>query len=71
MKEFRKSLPPLHSLIAFEAAARLSSFSAAAQELNISQAAVSQQIRSLEENLNLTLFDRAHKTVRLTPVGRD
>ncbi|MGE4248066.1 MAG: LysR substrate-binding domain-containing protein [Parvibaculaceae bacterium] len=71
MKEFRKSLPPLHSLIAFEAAARLSSFSAAAQELNISQAAVSQQIRTLEENLNLTLFDRTHRTVQLTPAGRN
>lgn len=71
MKEFRKSLPPLHALISFEAAARLSSFSAAAQELNISQAAVSQQIRGLEENLNLTLFDRAHRTVQLTPAGRN
>jgi LysR family glycine cleavage system transcriptional activator len=71
MKEFRKSLPPLNALIAFEAAARLSSFSAAAQELNISQAAVSQQMRILEENLNLALFDRAHRTVHLTPAGRD
>ena len=71
MKELRKSLPPLHALVAFEAAARLSSFSAAAQELNISQAAVSQQIRNLEESLNLSLFDRAHKTVELTPAGRE
>ncbi len=71
MKELRKSLPPLHALVAFEAAARLSSFSAAAQELNISQAAVSQQIRNLEESLNLSLFDRAHKTVQLTPAGRE
>lgn len=71
MKEFRKSLPPLHALVAFEAAARLSSFSAAAQELNVSQAAVSQQIRNLEQSLGLSLFDRTHKAVQLTHLGRE
>jgi LysR family transcriptional regulator, glycine cleavage system transcriptional activator len=71
MKEFRKSLPPLHTLVAFEAAARLSSFSAAAQELNVSQAAVSQQIRNLEDSLGLALFNRTHKAVQLTHLGRE
>lgn len=71
MKEFRKSLPPLHALVAFEAAARLSSFAAAAHELNVSPAAVSQQIRNLEESLGVTLFARTHKAVQLTPKGRE
>ncbi|WP_119459336.1 transcriptional regulator GcvA [Rhodospirillaceae bacterium SYSU D60014] len=71
MKEFRKSLPPLHALVAFEAAARLSSFSAAAQELNVSQAAVSQQVRNLEDSLGLALFNRTHKAVQLTHLGRE
>lgn len=65
-----KSLPPLTSLLPFEAAARLESFSRAADELHITQAAVSRQIRGLEEDLGVALFDRRNRAVFLTPEGR-
>jgi LysR family glycine cleavage system transcriptional activator len=71
MRGRRKDLPPLEFLVAFEAAARLGSFTAAAEELNLTQAAVSRQIRLLEGNLGRSLFTRAHRAVRLTPEGRD
>jgi len=71
MRGRRKDLPPLEFLVAFEAAARLGSFTAAAEELNLTQAAVSRQIRLLEQNLGRQLFTRAHRAVRLTPEGRD
>ena len=63
-------LPPLNSLRAFEAAARLLSFKAAAEELAVTPGAVSQQIRSLEEDLGVKLFDRAVRSVSLTDAGR-
>jgi hypothetical protein len=53
-----RKLPPLNSLRAFESAARLLSFSRAAEELHVTPAAVSQQIRQLEEYLGITLFQR-------------
>ncbi len=71
MDNLRQQLPPLDPLVSFEAAARLQSFTAAARELNISQAAVSQQIRNLERSIGRPLFERAHRTVRLTPTGQD
>lgn len=67
----KSRLPPLDNLIAFEAAARLVSFTKAATELNVTQAAVSQQIRNLEQVLGLKLFERAHRAVRLTAAGRE
>lgn len=67
----KSRLPPLDNLIAFEAAARLLSFTKAANELNVTQAAVSQQIRNLELRLGLKLFERAHRAVRLTGAGRE
>ena len=70
MNNFRQSLPQLDHLIAFEAAARHESFTRAADELNITQSAVSQQIRTLEQRLGLTLFERGHRVVRLSPEGR-
>ena len=70
MQDLRRQLPQLDYLVAFEAAARLGSFTKAAHELNITQSAVSQQIRNLEQNLSLTLFERAHKSVRLTEEGK-
>ncbi|MEM7424686.1 MAG: LysR substrate-binding domain-containing protein [Pseudomonadota bacterium] len=70
MPNYRQSLPQLDLLIAFEAAARHGSFTRAAEELNITQSAVSQQIRTLERRLDLTLFQRAHRIVRLSPEGR-
>ncbi len=67
----KSRLPPLDNLVAFEAAARRLSFTRAADELNITQAAVSQQIRNLETRLGVKLFDRAHRAVSLTAAGRE
>lgn len=62
-------LPPLLLLRAFEAAARTSSFTAAAKELNITQAAVSYQVRALEDHLGFALFERKPRGVKLTAMG--
>lgn len=67
----KSRLPPLDPLIAFEAAARLLSFTRAAAELHLSQAAVSQQIRGLEDSLGVKLFTRSHRAVQLTNEGRE
>ena len=67
----KNSLPPLDPLIAFEAAARLLSFTRAGEELHLSQAAISQQIRGLEESLQVKLFTRSHRAVQLTNEGRE
>lgn len=61
MNALGKTLPPLTSLLPFEAAARLESFSKAADELHITQAAVSRQIRGLEDNLGVKLFSRRNR----------
>jgi LysR family glycine cleavage system transcriptional activator len=63
-------LPPLNALRVFEAAARHLSFKDAAQELSITQAAVSHQIKSLEEYLGVELFRRAGRGVQLTEAAR-
>ena len=62
-------LPPLNSLVAFEASARHLSFTAAARELHVTQGAISRQIRLLEEYLGETLFDRSTREVNLSNVG--
>jgi DNA-binding transcriptional LysR family regulator len=69
MRELYRRLPSLNALVAFEAAGRHRNFSRAAEELHVSQAAVSRQIRYLEEQLDATLFERLHRSVRLTPAG--
>jgi LysR family glycine cleavage system transcriptional activator len=66
----RHLLPPMGALRAFEAAARLESFTLAASELNVTQGAVSRQIRLLEEMLEIELFERGHQRVTLTEAGR-
>ena len=71
MNSLRKRLPPLSSLLPFEAAARHESFTLAAQELHLTQAAVSRQIRALEDDLGLRLFERRQRTVFLTEAGRE
>lgn len=71
MNRLRKTLPPLASLLPFEAAARLESFSKAADELHITQAAISRQIRGLEEDLGVKLFIRRNRAVFLTKEGRE
>jgi LysR family transcriptional regulator, glycine cleavage system transcriptional activator len=65
----RRRLPPLSTLPVFEAASRLGSFSAAAEELHVTHGAVSHQIRSLEEHLGIALFARNGRRVALTPDG--
>lgn len=62
-------LPPLNSLRAFEAAARLLSFKKAAEELAVTPTAISHQIRLLEEFLDLALFRRLTRALELTPEG--
>lgn len=66
----RRTLPPLATLRPFEAAARLGSFTAAADELALTQGAVSLQIRNLETFLEKRLFDRHVRRVELTEDGR-
>jgi LysR family glycine cleavage system transcriptional activator len=66
-----RRLPPLNALRAFEASARLGSFVAAAAELHVSAAAVSQQVRRLERYLDTTLFQRLARGLVLTEEGRD
>lgn len=63
-------LPPLHTLPAFEAAARLGSFQAAAEALHLTPSAISHRIRQLEEHLGQDLFERRHRTIVLTAAGR-
>lgn len=70
MERLRRRLPPLTALVVFEAAARLHSFTLAAQEMCITQAAVSRQIRLLEEHLRNPLFIRNHRNVALTNAGQ-
>src|SRR5579872_3718800 len=64
-------LPSLNGLRAFEAAARHLSFTQAASELNVTQTAISHQIRRLEEELGLRLFIRKNRALALTPKARD
>lgn len=63
-------LPPLSALRAFEAAARLESFSKAADELNVTPAAISHQIAALEADLGISLFNRRNRAVELTASAR-
>ena len=66
-----RRLPPLTALRAFEAAARLLSFTRAATELHVTQAAVSHQIKSLESFLGLKLFLRQNRALKLTSEGQE
>lgn len=65
----RPKMPPLNALRAFEAAARLNSISAAAEELRVTPAAVAQQVKSLEGWTGEKLFTRNARGVDLTPLG--
>lgn len=70
MLPIRRSVSSLSALATFEAAARLGSFTLAAAELGVTQAAVSRQVKGLEEDLNTPLFVRAHRRVDLTVEGQ-
>src|ERR1700729_3042089 len=63
-------LPPLSAWRGFEAAGRLQSFSKAADELNVTPAAISHQIHALEEDLGVSLFNRRNRAVALTASAR-
>ncbi|MFQ5955784.1 MAG: transcriptional regulator GcvA [Kiloniellales bacterium] len=65
-----RRLPPLNALRAFEAAARHLSFTRAAQELNVTQAAVSHQVKALEARLGIALFRRLNRALMLTEAGQ-
>jgi len=65
----KRTLPPLKALRAFEAAARYKSFRNAASELNVSQSAISHQVRHLEEYLGIQLFVRTPRAVELSAAG--
>lgn len=64
-----RRLPSLNALRAFEAAARLGALNRAADELAVTEGAVSRQIRTLEDELGVALFRRVHRGVRLSPAG--
>ena len=66
-----RRLPPLNALKAFEAAARNESFTRAAQELNVTQGAVSHQVKALEATLGIKLFNRERQRLVMTEAGRD
>ncbi|EJB5270751.1 LysR family transcriptional regulator [Vibrio vulnificus] len=66
-----QNLPPLNALKAFEAAARLQSFTKAAEELNVTRAAVSLQVKALESQLEAVLFERHGAQLVLTEAARD
>ena len=70
MTTMRRSVSSLGALVTFEAAARLESFTLAASELGVTQAAVSRQIKLLEQDLAMPLFVRGHRRVTLTPAGQ-
>ncbi len=63
-------IPPLNPLRTFEVAARLCSLTLAAEELNVSQVAVSRQVKTLEDYFGVNLFRRLHRGVELTDEGR-
>lgn len=67
----RRRLPPLNSLRAFESAARHLSFTKAAEDLFVTQAAISHQIKHLEEFLGVKLFNRKNRQLSLTEEGAD
>lgn len=69
-KMLSKRLPPLNALKAFESSARHLSFTKAAEELFVTQAAVSHQIKLLEDFLGLSLFKRKNRALELTDAGQ-
>jgi DNA-binding transcriptional LysR family regulator len=66
-----RRLPPLNAVKAFEAAARSQSFTRAAEELNVTQWAVSQQVKVLEATLGIKLFNRERQRLVITEAGRE
>lgn len=71
MNYFRRTLPSLDALVFFESAARLQNYTHAAEELHVTQVAVSKRVRALEADLGVRLFQRVGRSIALTPEGRD
>jgi putative choline sulfate-utilization transcription factor len=69
MATLHRTLPPLSSLVAFDACARHLSITHAAEELSITQPAISRKIRALEADLDVALFRRGHRSLRMTADG--
>lgn len=67
---YRRLTPSMSLLLVFEAAARHESYTRAAEELSLSQSAISRQVQTLEEQLGVRLFRREGRSVRLTAAGR-
>ena len=65
----RRLVPSLAALVAFEASARLGSFTRAAEELNLTQGAISRQIKLLEDQLGITLFEHVRQRIIITEAG--
>lgn len=68
-KGYRRIIPSMTALLQFESVARLNSFTLAGKELGVSQAAVSKQIKVLEDNVGVQLFQRMHRNIYLTEAG--
>lgn len=68
-KGYRRLIPSMTALVEFESVARLSSFTVAANELGVTQAAVSRQVKFLEDALGVRLFHRLHRSIELTDEG--
>ena len=66
----RRDLPPLDTLRGFDAAARHLSFTRAAEELHLTQSAMSRQVKALEDALGIAMFERRHRALALTEAGR-
>jgi LysR family transcriptional regulator, glycine cleavage system transcriptional activator len=71
MPEQRRNLPSLDLLRGFEAAARNLSFTKAAEELFVTQSAVSRQVKTIEDHLGVALFARRHRALSLTDAGHE
>lgn len=71
MSRYLRHLPPLETLVTFEAVGRNGSFTRAATELFVTQSAVSKKMQSLESSLNVNLFERQSRGIALTPAGRE
>ncbi len=70
MQNQRRLIPSTSMLMAFDAAARSGSFTTAAEELNLTQGAISRQVSALEEQLDVILFERVRRSIRLTEAGK-
>ncbi|CAD6550831.1 LysR substrate-binding domain-containing protein [Paraburkholderia sabiae] len=69
-KGYRRLIPSMTALVEFESVARLGSFTVAANELGVTQAAVSRQVKFLEDTLGVRLFHRLHRSIELTEEGK-